>query len=57
MNNDIEPNHYYRPWLEEHVGQQGKDWDWRIGFTNGDNLLAIDFANKEQATFFELSRS
>lgn len=23
------PNHHYRPWLEEKVGEQGKDWMWR----------------------------
>ena len=26
-----DPNDHYRPWLEEHVGRQGWDWDWRIG--------------------------
>jgi len=26
-----DPNDHYRPWLEKHVGQQGWDWDWRIG--------------------------
>lgn len=25
-----DPNHYYRPWLEQHVGRQGWDWDWRL---------------------------
>lgn len=23
-----EPNEAYRPWLEENVGKQGKDWEW-----------------------------
>ena len=23
-----DPNYYYRPWLEEHCGRQGWDWDW-----------------------------
>lgn len=23
-----DPNDWYRPWLEEHVGKQGWDWDW-----------------------------
>ena len=26
-----DPNDHYRPWLEQHVGRQGWDWDWRIG--------------------------
>jgi hypothetical protein len=26
-----DPNDHYRPWLEENVGRQGWDWDWRIG--------------------------
>ena len=24
-----DPNDHYRPWLEEHVGRQGWDWQWR----------------------------
>lgn len=23
-----DPNEIYRPWLEENVGKQGRDWDW-----------------------------
>ena len=23
-----DPNDHYRPWLEEHVGKQGWDWNW-----------------------------
>jgi hypothetical protein len=26
-----DPNDHYRPWLEEHVGRQGIDWEWRMG--------------------------
>ena len=26
-----DPNDHYRPWLEQHVGRQGWDWDWKIG--------------------------
>lgn len=39
-----DPNDHYRPWLEENVGQQGWDWDWRI--LNDDirtNRLQIKF--------------
>lgn len=52
--NQLEPNHHYRPWLEEHIGVQGLDWNWDIHSVNG-NLLAIDFANQEMATLFELT--
>lgn len=26
-----DPNDHYRPWLEENVGRQGWDWNWRMG--------------------------
>ena len=25
-----DPNDHYRPWLEEHVGKQGWDWNWGV---------------------------
>lgn len=25
-----DPNDHYRPWLEDHVGRQGWDWNWDI---------------------------
>lgn len=25
-----DPNDHYRPWLEQHCGRQGWDWDWRV---------------------------
>lgn len=37
-----DPNDFYRPWLEEHVGRQGWDWNW--GFVGNDvseNCLTI----------------
>lgn len=49
-----EPNTYYRPWLEQHIGQQGVHWDWRILSPTGDKL-GIDFANKDDAILFELT--
>ena len=32
-----DPNDHYRPWLEENVGRQGWDWDWKIGPIAADN--------------------
>jgi hypothetical protein len=26
-----DPNDFYRDWMQENVGRQGRDWDWRIG--------------------------
>jgi len=37
-----DPNDHYRPWMEQHVGCQGWDWDW--GFVGNDvsnNCLTI----------------
>ena len=36
--NSADPNELYRPWLEENVGRQGWDWDWRIGESVTDTL-------------------
>ncbi len=33
-----DPNDHYRPYLEEHVGKQGWDWDWRLGSFEHDSL-------------------
>jgi hypothetical protein len=32
-----DPNDFYRPWLEENVGKQGWDWDWRVGPVAAEN--------------------
>ena len=39
-----DPNDHYRPWMEQHVGRQGWDWDWSMldsDITN--NCLSIKF--------------
>ena len=44
-----DPNDHYRPWLEEHVGRQGWDWNW--GLANDDvaaNRLTIKFRRQHQ---------
>ena len=51
---DREPNEHYRPWLEEHIGEQGVDWNWDIHSVHS-NSLAIFFANLEHGTLFELT--
>jgi len=52
--NCLEPNHHYRPWLEEHIGEQGVKWNWEICGTDID-YLEIYFTDKEHATLFELT--
>ena len=42
-----DPNDHYRPWLEQHVGKQGRDWNW--GMANMDateNRLTIKIRQK-----------
>jgi hypothetical protein len=45
-----DPNDHYRPWIEEHIGKQGWDWDW--GFTGNDvsdNCLTVKIRRKHAA--------
>lgn len=45
-----DPNDHYRPWLEEHVGRQGWDWDWSLNDTDvADNLLTIKLLKKHES--------
>lgn len=42
-----DPNDHYRPWMEQHVGRQGWDWDWGIANTDlSENRLTIKFRRK-----------
>jgi len=42
-----DPNDYYRPWLEEHVGKQGWDWNWGMVDNNvAENRLTIKIRQK-----------
>jgi len=37
-----DPNDHYRPWLEKHVGKQGKHWQWGMANTDAsENRLTI----------------
>jgi len=37
-----DPNDHYRPWLEQHVGRQGWDWNWGMDNRDAtDNRLTI----------------
>ncbi len=37
-----DPNDFYRPWLEKHVGRQGWHWDWRMEDNDvADNCLTL----------------
>lgn len=42
-----DPNDHYRPWLEEHVGRQGWDWNWGMADRDAtDNRLTIKIRQK-----------
>ena len=51
---DPEPNEKYRPWLEEHIGKQGYNWNWDLCSTDVD-ILEIYFRREDHATLFELT--
>ena len=42
-----DPNDHYRPWLEQHVGRQGWDWNWGQANTDAtENRLTIKIRQK-----------
>ena len=42
-----DPNDHYRPWMEEHVGKQGWDWNWGMADRDAtDNRLTIKIRQK-----------
>jgi len=42
-----DPNDHYRPWMEEHVGKQGWDWNWGVsGNDVSENRLTIKIRRK-----------
>ncbi len=52
-----DPNDHYRPWLEQHVGRQGWDWNWGMADRDAtDNRLTIKIRQKyaEHATIAAL---
>ena len=44
-----DPNDHYRPWMEQHVGKQGRDWNWGMaGNDVAENRLTIKIRRKYQ---------
>lgn len=44
-----DPNDHYRPWMEQHVGRQGWDWNWGMANRDAsDNRLTIKIRQKYQ---------
>jgi len=41
-----DPNDHYRPWLEEHIGKQGWDWNWCISHTDVGDRVTIKVRQK-----------
>lgn len=45
-----DPNDHYRPYLEQHVGRQGWDWNWGMADRDAtDNRLTIKLRQKHAA--------
>ncbi len=42
-----DPNDHYRPYLEQYIGRQGWDWDWRIDDL-ANNTLTIRLRRRHQ---------
>ena len=38
-----DPNDHYRPWLEQNVGRQGWDWDWKLGAIAAESPGVVGF--------------
>ena len=44
-----DPNDFYRPYLEKHVGRQGWDWNWGMADRDAtDNRLTIKIRRKRE---------
>ena len=55
-----DPNHHYRPEIEEYVGRQGWDWDWGLkGNDINCNRLTIKFrkGKESHAMYFAMKWS
>jgi hypothetical protein len=52
-----DPNDHYRPWMEEHIGRQGWDWNWGMADNDSaNNRLTIKIRQRhaEYATIIAL---
>lgn len=44
-----DPNDHYRPFMEQHIGRQGRDWDWGLADRDAtDNRLTIKIRRKHE---------
>ena len=42
-----DPNDHYRPWMEQHIGKQGWDWNWGMADRDAsENRLTIKIRQK-----------
>lgn len=53
MNSGLDPNEYYREWLEKYIGFQNKEWDWELMNTDID-LVRIFFRQENDVLLFQL---
>lgn len=49
-----DPNDTWRPWLENNVGLQGFDWNWRVNFKDRNFKIDLKFRKKIYASQFVL---
>lgn len=43
-----DPNDHYRPWMEQHIGRQGWDWNWGMSGNNvSENQLTIKICKRK----------
>lgn len=49
-----DPNDSWRPWLEQHAGNQGVNWEWMPYIDGRDTLVWIGFESSDLMTLFVL---
>jgi hypothetical protein len=48
-----DPNDHYRPWIEEHIGKQGWDWNWGLkGNDVADNVISLKVRKGKEADLY-----
>jgi hypothetical protein len=50
----IDPNDRWRPWLEQHVGRQGWDWNWRLNLEHNAVDVKFRWAHADKLSMFLL---
>jgi hypothetical protein len=51
----VDPNVKWRAWLEENVGNQGWEWDWKYPNNDTEATITIMFRRATDATVFAIT--